>query len=243
MARDSELQQREETAPRDASDSSGKRVDASEQKKSSTERTRTANTSSAQTDREQAMRTDREDGRSAGIARRQSTPAVFGPAGSITPFAMMRRMAEDMDRLFENFGFGRSGLGLSPLLGADLDRDLWRQASTLQQSAWTPQVEAFRRGDQLVVRADLPGLNKDDVRVELEDGVLTISGERREEHEDSRDDYYRSERTYGQFYRTIPLPEGVTGEQCDASFKDGVLEVTLPVPKTPERKAKRVQIR
>jgi HSP20 family protein len=132
---------------------------------------------------------------------------------------MMRRMAEDMDRLFGNFGFG------------------------LQPAAWAPQVETFRRGDQLVVRADLPGMKKDDVNVEVEDGVLTISGERCDEHEEKRDDSYRSERTYGQFYRAIPLPEGVNGDQCDASFKDGVLEVTLPVPKETDRKAKKIQVR
>ncbi len=78
---------------------------------------------------------------------------------------------------------------------------------------------------------------------EVDDGVLTISGERCDEHEEKGDDSYRTERTYGQFYRAIPLPEGVNGEQCDASFKDGVLEVTLPVPKDRDRKARRIQVR
>jgi len=86
-------------------------------------------------------------------------------------------------------------------------------------------------------------MSKDDVNVEIEDGFLTISGERCEENEEDRDDYYRSERQYGQFSRTIPLPEGVSGKQCDASFKDGVLEVSLAAPKKEERKARRVQIR
>ena len=156
---------------------------------------------------------------------------------------MMRRMAEDMDRMFGNFGFGRAGLGLSPFFDTDIDRDLWRRGSNPQQSSWAPQVETFRRGDQLVVRADLPGMKKEDVNVEVDDGVLTISGERCDEHEENGDDSYRSERTYGQFYRAIPLPEGVSDEQCDASFKDGVLEVTLPMPKEPERKAKKIQVR
>jgi len=113
----------------------------------------------------------------------------------------------------------------------------------LDQSAWVPQIEAFRRGDKLVVRADLPGLKKDDVKVEVDDGILAISGERSEEREENRDDFYRSERNYGQFYRAIPLPEGVTGDQCEATFKDGVLEVTLPAPKQPERKARQIPIR
>ena len=197
-----------------------------------------------QTDRERSIRTDRETGRSSGVSRRPTSP-VYGPSsGSIAnPFAMMRRMAEDMDRMFGSFGFGRGGSGLSPFFDTDIDRDLWRRASNLQQSSWAPQVETFRRGDQLVVRADLPGMKKEDVNVEVEDGVLTISGERCDEHEENRDDSYRSERTYGQFYRAIPLPEGVSDEQCDASFKDGVLEVTLPMPKEPDRKAKKIQIR
>jgi len=132
-------------------------------------------------------------------------------------------MTEDMDRLFEDFALGR---GLRSF--GNIERDLWSGATS--QGAWTPQVETFRRGDKLVVRADLPGLKKEDVNVEVDDGMLTISGERSEEHEDNRDDYYRSERSYGQFFRSIPLPEGVTGEQCDATFKDGVLEVTMPKP-------------
>jgi HSP20 family protein len=156
----------------------------------------------------------------------------------------MRRMAEDMDRLFDDFGLGRTGVGLLPTFGADFDRDRWRGSSMLDRAAaWTPQVETFRRGDKLVVRADLPGLRKEDVKVEIDDGVLAISGERREEHEEDRDDYYRSERTYGQFYRAIPLPDGVSDDQCEASFKDGVLEVSLSAPKEAKRSAKQIQVK
>jgi HSP20 family protein len=155
----------------------------------------------------------------------------------------MRRMAEDMDRIFQDFGLGPVGLGIAPALGGGLDRELWREAAALDQAVWAPQVEMFRRGDRIVVRADLPGLRKDDVRVEVDDGVLTISGERSEEHEEDRGDFYRSERSYGQFYRAIPLPEGVTADQAEATFKDGVLEVTIPAPKQSERKARQVQIR
>jgi HSP20 family protein len=155
----------------------------------------------------------------------------------------MRRMAEDMDRIFQDFGFGSSGLELAPAFGAGLDRELWREASALDQTAWSPQIEMLRRGDKLVVRADLPGLKPEDVNVEIENNVLAISGERSEEREENRDDFYRSERSYGQFYRAVPLPEGVTGEQCEATFKDGVLEVTLPAPKQPERKARQIPIR
>ena len=96
-------------------------------------------------------------------------------------------------------------------------------------------MEAFRRGENFVVRADLPGMKRDDVTVEVENNVLTISGERTDEHEEHRDGFYRSERSYGQFYRAIPLPEGVNTDQCEATFKDGVLEVSLKVPQQRER--------
>ena len=200
----------------------------------------TSETRTQRGDRQRSIERGQEPGRSAGVARRPSAP-VYG--SSMSPFIQMRRMMEDMDRMFERFGFGPSGFGLAPTFGSELDRELWRDASTLDQTMWTPQVETFRRGDKLVVRADLPGLTKDDVRVEVEDGVLTLSGERTEENEENRGDVYRSERSYGRFYRAIPLPEGVTDEQCDATFKDGVLEVTLPAPKQPERKARQIPIR
>jgi HSP20 family protein len=197
-----------------------------------------------QSDRERPLQTGRDSGRSVDQSR---SGLVRHRGDANSPFAVMQRMADDMDRLFEQFGFGRMGLGLAPrlgTLGSLLDDDLWSdRASQALNTVWTPQVETFRRGDNLVIRADIPGVNKEDVHVEVEDDVLTISGERKEEHEENRDGYYRSERSYGQFYRAIPLPEGVNAEKCDASFKDGVLEVTLPAPKQEERKAKRIQIR
>jgi HSP20 family protein len=148
----------------------------------------------------------------------------------------MRQMAQDMDRLFTSFGFAPMSYGLGD--------DLWSDRSGgTAQGLWAPQVETFRRGDKLVVRADLPGLRKEDVKVEVEDGVLTISGERREENEEDRGDFYRSERSYGQFYRALQLPEGVGEEQCDATFKDGVLEVSLKAPKETERRAKQIPVR
>jgi HSP20 family protein len=143
---------------------------------------------------------------------------------------MMRRMAEDMDRLFGT---------LSPGL---LDRDLWSTGRDLEQ-VWAPQIETFRRGDQLVIRADLPGMKKEDVNVEIEHDMLKVSGERSEEHEEERDEYYRSERSYGRFYRAIPLPDGVTDKQVDATFHDGVLEVTVPAPKTAQPRSKRIDIK
>jgi HSP20 family protein len=186
-------------------------------------------------ERERSIATGKEASRTSGPMRRPSSAALR----TLSPFSFMRRMTEDMDRLFENFVLGRSlGIGL-PF--AEADRDLWRGG--MAEATWVPQVETFRRGDKLVVRADLPGLNKEDVTVEANDGMLTISGERCDEHEDTKDDFYRSERSYGRFFRALPLPEGVTSDQIDATFKDGVLEVSIPTPKQAERKNRQVQIR
>jgi len=199
-------QQHEENSHQSASHSVGKSAERNER-----------------ADQERSIQTGRENDRTANVARRQQTSPTYGMTGGhFTPFTMMRRMAEDMDRLFENFGLGHAS-GSS--------------------TAWMPQVETFRRGDKLVVRADLPGMRKEDVNVEVDDGMLTISGERCDEHDEDGSDFYRSERSYGQFYRAIPLPDGIDTDQCDASFKDGVLEVTLAAPKTPERKNRQVQVK
>ena len=111
------------------------------------------------------------------------------------------------------------------------------------RTAWSPEIETFRRGDKLVIRADLPGLKKEDLKVDIENDMLTIEGERNQEDRDERDRYFRTERSYGHFFRAIPLPEGVDESACDATFRDGVLEVTLPAPKAMERQARRVEIR
>lgn len=141
-----------------------------------------------------------------------------------SPFSLMSRLMEDMDQIF----WGSAGNG--------------GNRSLLSQGIWEPQIETFRRGDKLVVRADLPGLRKEDVQVDVEGDVLTISGERRDEHEEEHDGYYHSERSYGSFYRAVPLPEDVDPEACNASFKDGVLEVTLHVPPETQRR-RRIEVR
>jgi HSP20 family protein len=184
------------------------------------------------TDRERGMETTREGGRSqrgADIQRRGGALAPY--TGTIgTPFGMMRRMMDDMDRLFENFGFARSP-ALSTWSTFDDFDNLSRLPATRQGATlWSPPIEVFERGNDLVVRADLPGLSKDDVNVDIDNGVLAISGERRSEHEEEHQGYFRSERSYGSFSRNIPLPEGVNDDQVKASFKDGVLEVTMPKP-------------
>jgi HSP20 family protein len=171
-----------------------------------------------------------------GLERReQGWPSL----ASGSPFSFMRRFSEEMDRLFEDFGFGRGWL--APSFGRDL---FPRNFGELGQSAWSPQVEMFEREGQLVLRADLPGLSKDDVKVEVTDDAVTISGERRSEHEEKREGYYRSERSYGSFYRSIPLPEGVNADDANATFGNGVLEITMQAPQRQiERNSRRLEIK
>src|SRR6266542_332432 len=96
-------------------------------------------------------------------------------------------------------------------------------------SLWSPQVEVFEREGQLIVRADLPGLERDDIKVDIDEDNISIKGERKQEHEENREGFYRSERSYGRFYRNIPLPEGVDPESCTANFNNGVLEIKMAV--------------
>jgi HSP20 family protein len=161
-------------------------------------------------------------------AKSARTPALAlgdrgpGAAAQASPFAVMRRFAEEMDRLFDDF---RRGTGsLLPRLA------LPGEGREAGEAGWLPPVEVTERGGQLVIRADLPGLGKDDVKVEVRDDAIAIQGERRQEKEEKRRGFYRSERSYGSFYREIPLPEGTAAEQAKASFRNGVLEVTMPAP-------------
>ncbi len=109
----------------------------------------------------------------------------------------------------------------------DIDR-LFGEA--LNAGPPTPQIEVVERDGQFIVRADLPGLSKDDLSVELAEDTLTISGERREEHDETRQGVRISERQYGRFNCRIPLPEGVNGEKAQATFQNGLLEITIPAP-------------
>ena len=163
-----------------------------------------------------------------GLARRE--PASIG-----SPFRMLDRFAEEMDRLFDDFGFGRGRL--APRLGFGLSQPLIRRAEE-----WLPDVEMLQRNNELVIRADLPGLTKDDVKVDVTEDAITIQGERKHEHEEEKAGVYRSERSYGSFYRSIPLPEGAMTDQAKAVFKDGVLEVTMPAPPESVKRGRRLEI-
>ena len=109
-----------------------------------------------------------------------------------------------------------------------------------QASRWIPAMDLVERGDEFVLRADLPGMAEEDVSIEIKDQVLSISGERRAEHEEEGESYYRAERAFGGFTRTLTLPEGVEPDAVKAKFDAGVLEVRVPKPA--ERKPHRVAI-
>lgn len=146
---------------------------------------------------------------------------------TLTPFGLMRRFAGDMEQLFEDVG----GYRFSTLFG----KTLLPFSKELKLVTWVPDVEVLRHDGKLKVHVDLPGLKKDEVKVEVTEGFLTISGERKEEKEEKCEGYYRTERTYGTFYRQIPLPEGAKTNTATAEFKNGVLEITLAAPKTETR--------
>jgi len=137
---------------------------------------------------------------------------------NLNPFSLMRRFTDEMDRVFQGAG-GR------------------REESAL----WSPAVEVTEHDGKLEVVADLPGVKESDVRVEVTDEGLVIQGERRREHEEKGEGYYRSERSYGQFYRLIPLPEGANLDQTRAEFRNGELRVSVPVPEQ-QRKVRQIPI-
>jgi HSP20 family protein len=172
----------------------------------------------------------RGDGQQTGVARRgHSMPSLFNmdpfEMFRMSPFALMRRFMEDIEQQWPQLGMGRGGQGMA----------------TAGSEFFSPPVEIFEREGHLVVRADVPGLTKDDVHVEVTDEALTIEGERRSEHEERQGGFFRSERRYGTFRRQIPLPEGVNADQVTASFKDGVLEVSMPAPQQQAR-GRRIEI-
>jgi len=160
------------------------------------------------------------------LARREPVPASF---------QMLDRFANQMDELFDEFGLGRSWFG--PRLGFGTSRPLPQRAE-----GWLPDVEMLQRNNQLVIRADLPGLTKDDVKVEITEDAVTIQGERRREREEEHAGVYRCERSYGSFSRAVGLPQGAMTDQAKATFKDGVLEVTMPAPPESVMRGRKLEI-
>ncbi len=141
------------------------------------------------------------------------------------PVRELHTMQNEMNRLFNTF-FD------SPTPSSGAGRPVARR--------WIPAMDVVETEDHYVLRADLPGLSESDVNIELDDNVLTISGERKAEHEHKGNGYYRVERSSGSFSRALSLPDGVDADGIEASFDSGVLEVRIPRPEQP--KPRKVQI-
>jgi HSP20 family protein len=159
----------------------------------------------------------------------------IGERLAATPFTFIRRFSEEMDRLFGDVSFGSDWL--APLL-----EKAGAKPGNSPAGLWSPQVELFERGNELVLRADLPGLTKDDVELQISEDSITIEGERKTERSEEHEGYYRSERSYGKFYRRIPLPDGAKADDAKATFNNGVLEITMPAPQRQQRKPRRLEI-
>lgn len=159
---------------------------------------------------QQSEESQRGSQRQAPPARRRGYGFVITPGDvfPVTPFSLMRRMAQEMDRVFGEFGLSRGG-GEEP--------------------AWSPSIDVSERDGNYVIRAELAGVNPEDVKLEITDEAVVLQGERKIEHEEKKGDVHLTERRFGRFYRRIPLPEGAKIEDARANFNNGVLEVTVPV--------------
>ncbi len=146
------------------------------------------------------------------MARRRGhgAPEFFPGAGELflmNPFSLMRRVTEEMNRVFGQQGLSAGGDGMT----------------------WAPAIEVAQREGKLEISAELPGLKPDDVKITVEDDVLILEGERREQKEEDGDGVRRTEIRYGRFYRAIPLPEGAKTDQAQARFDNGVLRIAVPI--------------
>ncbi len=143
------------------------------------------------------------------------------PGWGITPWRPFRGLGE-WERHFEDL----------------LSRPVWRFPG--DKEGWMPAVDVFEKDDKFVVKAELPGMKEDDIDVSVVGDTLTVKGEKRSETEVKEEDYYRCERSYGSLYRSIPLPATVDADKIEASYEDGVLEITLP--KAAAVKPKRIAV-
>lgn len=138
------------------------------------------------------------------------------------PFRDLRSLQEEVNRLFSTNltrGFGEEGIG---------------------RGAWNPSVDIYENKDQIILEAELPGMNRGDFELTVENNVITLRGERNFEKKDDNDNYHRVERSYGSFTRSFTLPQTVSAEGATAEYTNGVLRVTLP--KREETKARRIEV-
>jgi HSP20 family protein len=146
-------------------------------------------------------------------------------ATALTPYSPFAELGELRDRLDRMFG------------------DLFEDLTDGKRRTWRLSVDVVEEDERYVVRADLPGIKPDDVKIEVSDDTLTISGEHTETEKEEKRNYVRRERRYGSFTRSMALPSGVTADDIEATFADGMLEVSIPKPKAEEKKPKTVEVK
>lgn len=159
-----------------------------------------------------------------------NTPTKVGKAAvkPATPwegtfgFPLFHRLSRELDAMFERFG---------------MERPVFEELPRM----WTPEVEVSTKNNELLVKVDVPGMKKEEMTIEVVENVLVVRGERKQEKEEKKEGFFRTERTYGSFYRSLPLPEGANPELAKATMHDGVLEVTMPMVKV-EEKVRKLEI-
>ena len=147
------------------------------------------------------------------------------------PIELFRQLSSELDRVLEE--------GTRP----SVHRPVLCSRPQVEGPALTPAIDVFERDRRLVTRVDLPGMRTEDIKVEVSARYLTIVGERDGELEGKKDAFYRSERSFGSFCRAVPLPEGVMLEDVHATFSNGVLEVSVPLPVQPKGEVRTVEIK
>jgi len=140
----------------------------------------------------------------------------------VDPWSELRRIQRQMDNMFTDTLKLESGNNSSSSSG---------QLSKDQNRSWRPKVDVTETGDNYVIHAELPGVKKEDVSIEFHNNLITISGKRTYEKREDKETYHQSERVFGKFTRSLPLPKGVNHEDIQAKYDNGVLEINIPKPK------------
>ena len=148
------------------------------------------------------------------------------PQRGLSPF-------EEMERRFEDFFRGRFSL---------TEPSWWPRLRMPEMEEISPKVDIFEEGDNLVVKAEIPGMKKEEIEVNLTDDMVTISGEKKKEEKVEKKDYYRLERSYGSFSRSFRLPKEIQPDKAKATFKGGVLEVKVPKTEEAKKKEKKIPV-
>ena len=172
---------------------------------------------------------ERQAGEQSPARDRASQPRREMERPSFAPFSVMRQGLDEIER---SFGAALRGEW-------DQLRRGWRSQ---QLGDWSPAIEAFQRGNEFVIRADVPGMNRQDLQVEIGDDEVTLHGERRQDRQEERDGVFFTERSYGSFTRVIPLPPGAIIDSAKATFNNGVLEIVMPAPSAETRRGRRLDI-